>query len=288
MLPAGDATTATEGAILSVPPGTDRIVDFLLECIGFPPETPIDEIVARVLADGEPATWRGTPENHRRLPLGSGLEIRIDKEDGRSSWSVLPHYQVTHRLRVAVDEIRTMPDSPFDALVHGWASPPLDPEEARLQPGAYRISAFVTDARRLPPRLPFGHVLALSVAGFALDVSRIAPEPGNALASLPTEEPGTRIVPLGASGDPGGCSDVSLRIRRILHLENPITKVPVELLEVEAPGRPLELFVSRWQLEKDSVERPRPGWWIEGTFVFSGRISGGLPGLRPRAQASFG
>jgi hypothetical protein len=263
-------------------------VDFLLECIGFPPDTPLEGIVARVLEDGEPAAWRGASENHRRLALGSGLEIRIDKEDGRRDWTVLPHYQVSHRLRVAVDEIRALPDSPFDALVLGWASPPLDPEEARLLPGAYRLSAFVTDARRLPKRLPFGHVLALSVAGFALDVSRVGPEPVGKGPWLPGEEPGTRIAPLGAAGDPGGCSDVSLRIRRVVHLENPITRSPVEILEVEAPGRPLELLVSAWQIEKDSLARPRPGWWIEGTFLFTGRISGGLPGARKEARASFG
>jgi hypothetical protein len=263
-------------------------VDFLLECIGFPPDTPIDRIVARVLEDGEPAAWRGTPENHRRLALGGGLEVRIDKEDARRDWTVLPHYQVSHRLRVAVDEIRPLPDSPFDALVLGWASPPIDPEEARLEPGSYRLSAFVTDARRLPKRLPFGHVLALSIAGFALDVARIGPDPSKSGPWLPSEEPGTRIAPLGAAGDPGGCSDVSLRIRRVVHLENPITKAPVEILEVEAPGRPLELLVSGWQIEKDSLERPRPGWWIEGTFLFTGRISGGLPGVRREARANFG
>src|SRR6185369_9090068 len=215
---------------------TGGLVDFLLECIGFPPDTQLDDIVARVLEDGEPAAWRGAPEHHRRLGLGGGLEIRIDKEPGRRFWTVLPHYQVGHRLRVAVDEIRALPDSPFDALVHGWAAPPLDAEEARLQPGSYRLSAFVTDARRLPPRLPFGHVLALSIAGFALDVTRIGPEPGSGRAALPSEEPGTRIVPLGAPGDPGGCSDVALRILRIVHLENRITGVPVEILEVDAPG----------------------------------------------------
>jgi hypothetical protein len=263
-------------------------LDFLLECIGFPPDCSMDEIVSRVLRDGEPAAWRGEPDRHRRLALGGGLEIRIDKEHGRKHWSVLPHYQVPHRLRVAVDEIRTPPDSPFDALILGWAAPPIEPEEARLQPGAYRLSAFVTDARRLPKKLPFGHVLALSIAGFALDVSYVGPDRDSIGASRSSGENEPRIAPLGSPDDPGGCADLSLRIQRILHLENPITGIPIEVLEVEAPERPLQLFVSRWQLEKDALPQPRPGWRVEGTFLFSGRIAGGLPGPSKEAAASFG
>ena len=157
-------------------------------------------------------------------------------------------------------------------------------------PGAYRMSAFVTDARRLPRRLPFGHVLALSLAGFALDVSYVGPEEGrsgNGSASLDSEA-GARIAPLGAPNDPGGCAELSLRIRQILHLVNPITGIPIDVLEVDAPERPLQLFVSRWQLEKDALPQPRPGWTVEGTFLFSGRIAGGLPGPSREAAASFG
>jgi hypothetical protein len=106
--------------------------------------------------------------------------------------------------------------------------------------------------------------------------------------SIMESEAGARIAPLGSPNDPGGCLDLSLRIRRILHLENPITGIPVEVLEVEAPGRPLQLFVSRWQLEKDALPQPRPGWKVEGTFLFSGRIAGGLPGPRKEVIASFG
>jgi hypothetical protein len=62
----------------------------------------------------------------------------------------------------------------------------------------------------------------------------------------------------------------------------------VDLLEVDAPERPLELFASRWQLEKDGLPPPRPGWRIEGTFMLSGRIAGGLPGPRRRARERFG
>ena len=54
-----------------------------------------------------------------------------------------------------------------------------------------------------------------------------------------------------------------------------------KVLEVDAPGRPLDLFVSRWQLAADGFESPRPGWRIEGAFLFTGRVSGGLP-RRPK------
>jgi hypothetical protein len=263
-------------------------VDFLLECIGFPPDYPLDDLIQRVLEEGEPAAWRGDPARHRRLVLGGGLELRLDKDHGQKHWNLLPHYQVSHRLRVAVDEIRALPDSPFDALLIGWAVPPLEADEPRTRPGAYRVSAYITDARRLPKNLPPGHVLALSVAGFALDVTYIGPDEGARDPQILDEECGASIRPLGAPGDPGGCAEVSLRIQSIRHLANPITGIPVEALEVDAPGRPLELFASRWQMEKDGLPPPRPGWRIEGTFMISGRIAGGLPGPGQQARESFG
>jgi len=153
-------------------------VDFLLECIGFPPDFPTDDIIARVLAQGESAAWRGDPARHRRLPLGGGLELRMDKDEGQTRWNLLPHFQVEHRLRVAVDEIRKLPDSPFDALLIGWAAPPIDAHAARASPGAYRLCTYITDARRLPKKLAPGHVLAVCVAGFALDVTYVGPDDG--------------------------------------------------------------------------------------------------------------
>lgn len=263
-------------------------MDFLLECIGFPPDHPIDDIVAHVLAHGEPAAWRGDPARHRRLSLGGGLELRMDKDDGQPSWNLLPHYQVEHRLRVAVDEIRSLPDSPFDALLLGWAAPPVEAAMHIASPGAYRLCTYIMDARRLPKSLAPGHVLAVCIAGFALDVSYVGPDDGAADPLILDEECGASIRPLGSPQDPGGCADVSLRIRNILHLVNPITGIPVEALEVDAPGRPLQLFASRWQLEKDGLESPRTGYRIEGTFMFSGRIAGGLPGPRRRARERFG
>ena len=252
-------------------------MDFLLECVGFPPDQPIDEVVELVRTRGEPAAWRGDPEFHRRLALGGGLEVRIDREPEQAHWSVLPYFQPDHRLRVAVDEIRALPDSPFDALLVGWAAPPVFDELRGERPGAYRLSLFVTDARRLPPRLPRGHVLAVNVAAFALDVDYVGPDDGASLVDVPERESGASIVPLGSPEDPGGCAEVSLRVKRVTHLVNPFTEVRVAVLEVDAPERPLHLFVSRWQLEQDGLPEPRPGWRIEGTFFFIGRIAGGLP-----------
>ena len=263
-------------------------MDFLLECIGFPPDHPLDQIVALVLKDGEPAAWRGDPERHRRLALGGGLEIRMDKEPGQRSWNVLPHYQVPYRLRVAVDSIRALPDSPFDALLVGWAAPPIDRDASDGRPGAYRLCTYVTDARRLPPNLPRGHVLAVSLACFALDVGYVGPDEGARDPAVLERESGADIEPLGSPDDPGGCAEVSLRIQEIRRLANPITGVEVDVIQVDAPERPLLLFASRGQLEKDGLPPPRPGWRIEGTFMFSGRIAGGLPGPRRTTRGAFG
>lgn len=263
-------------------------MDFLLECIGFPPDYPTDELVELLLTRGEPAAWRGDPALHRRLALGGGLELRMDKEPGQKHWNLLPDFKVSHRLRVAVEEIRALPDSPFDALLIGWAAPRLFEDEVRATPGVYRLCTYLSDARRLPKNLPRGHVLAITIAGFALDVTYLGPNDGVFDARILEEESGASIRPLGAPHDPGGCAEVSLRIKEILHLENPITHCAVQVLEVDAPERPLQLFVSQWQLEKDGWQLPRPGWRIEGTFMFSGRIAGGLPGPGQPSRPTFG
>ncbi len=264
-------------------------MDFLLECVGFPPDFPLEQVVKLVRERGEAAVWRGDPERHLRLPLGAGLELRADFDESSARWNVLPYYRVEHRLRVAVDEIRSLPDSPFDALLIGWAAPPTPGSEPTRSRGAYRLSMYVTDARRLPPRMPRGHVLAVNTAGFALDVDYVGPDEGvYDLALLERETGSASVVPLGSPEDPGGCAEVSLRIRNVLHLVNPFTEVPVEVLEVEAPERPLHLFVSRWQLQQDDLPPPRPGGRIEGTFLFIGRIAGGLPARSTRERPAFG
>ena len=276
-------------------------MDFLLECIGFPPEQSLDELVELVQRRGEAAPWRGEAAHHRRLPIGGGVELRIDRDDDGQPWSVLPHYQTNRRLRVAVDQIRAVPDSRFDALLVGWAAPPfVDGDELASKvvgegwaavahaPGAYPIATFLTDARRLPARVPSGRVLAVSIAGFALDVEYLGADDGGDHPDAPERENGAAIEPLGSIGDPGGCCQVSLRILEVARLENPFTGRRFDRVETDAPERPHTLFVSRWQLEQDDLPPPRAGQRIEGSFLFTGRIAGGLPGPRTTARGSFG
>jgi len=267
-------------------------VDFLLECIGFPPDYDTDALVERVRSEGEPVAWRGDPENHLRLPLGEGLELRLDREPGQDFWTLLPHFRVPHRLRVAVDEVRTIPDSPFDALLTGWASPPSPYERRELgmtEPGAFRLSTWLTDARRLPSKLELGHVLAISIAGFALEVSYVGPNAGVKDQAILERRRGALVEPLGGALNPGGCSDVSVRVKSLQRLRNQLTGETVELVVADAPERPLLLFLSPWQLRMDGLPTPRPGWRIEGTFMFTGRIAGGVDRGRPsNDQPSFG
>jgi hypothetical protein len=258
---------------------TGARVDFLLECIGFPPDHPLEDIVQCVLRDGEPAAWRGDPARHRRLVLGGGLELRMDREDDRLAWNLLPFFQTPHRLRIAVDEIRALPDSPFDALLWGWVAPPVEEAERRWSPGAYRLALNLMDARKLPRTVAKGHVLAVAAAGFALDLAQVGP-------LAPGQE--ARIEPLGHPEDPGGCAEISLAVREIRHLKNPITGIAVELLELDAPERPQVVFTSRWQRERDGLAPPQVGGRIDGTFLFLGTITGGLPGQARAGRRAFG
>jgi len=258
---------------------TGRGLDFLLECIGFPPDHPIEEIVQHVLRDGEPAAWRGDPARHRRLPLGGGLELRMDREDDRLPWNLLPFFQTPHKLRIAVEEVRALPDSPFDALMWGWVAPPVEESERRWSPGAYRLALNLMDARKLPKAMPKGHVLAVAAAGFALDLTRVAPGANDREA---------RIEPLGHPEDPGGCAELSLLVRNIRHLRNPITGIEVEALELDAPERPQVVFTSRWQRERDGLPPPQVGGRVDGTFLFLGTVTGGLPGQAQAGGRSFG
>ena len=226
--------------------------------------------------------------------------VRVDREEGQDHWSVWPSYRVDHRLRVAVLELRAVPDSPFDTFLIGVANPRLparsgvgwgteapnsapDPDEEE-----FMLTTYLTDARRLPADLPRGHVLAVSIAGFALDVSYVGENDGVRDPAILEQPRGAMFRPLGDREDPGGCMEVSLRIRSVRHIENPLTGIEVEVLEVDAPGRPVELFVSRWQLESEGLPPPRPGWRIEGACLFTGRVEGGLPRARPRRRGSFG
>lgn len=256
-------------------------MDFLLECIGFPPSVTEDEIVALARERGEPTPWRGSADDHRMLPLGGGLQVRADRDTARGYWTLAPFYDVPHRLRLSVETVVRPPESPHDALLTGWAAPP-PPWSEETEPGAYRLSAWISDARRLGRRVEAGRVLAVSVAGFALTVDRITPPerlPGEREPEAPTT---ADIRPIGGAGSPGGCCDVSLRVQMVRRIANEVTGEPVEMVVCAAPERPLVLFLSRWQLERDGLPAPRAGSWVEGTFLISGRLSGGLQPARPR------
>jgi len=262
-------------------------MEFLLECIGFPPDADFSELRRRIERDGEPAPWRGPKGKHLRLPLAGGVELFLDREEGQDFETVMPQCRVPHRLRVATERLSAIPDSPFDALLVGTANP-RTPHHESYDGQQYPLATYLTDRRRLPAKVPDGHVLAVSIAGFALDVTYSGPNQGASDPAFLDAPRGAFLRPLGGEEDPGGCMDLSLRVREILHVRNPMTGVPVEILEADAPGRPLRLFVSRWQLERDGLPGPRPGWRIEGTFLFSGRIAGGLPSPHRNVGRVFG
>ncbi|MCE9596021.1 MAG: hypothetical protein K8S98_17670 [Planctomycetes bacterium] len=262
-------------------------MDFLLECIGFPPDHDFDELARRARALAEPVAWRGPAGEHLRMPLGDGLELRMDRESDTGNWTLYPHFQSAHRLRVAVTDLIGIPDSPYDVILHGWANPPVE-GDPRLAPDSYPIATVITDARRLPKRIEVGHVLAVTLAGFALDVDYIGPFDSSRPTRGKRLDAGAWIGPLGGGSAPGGCVEVSLPVSTSRVLANPVTRAQVELLEVELPGRPLAVFASPWQLEVDGLATPRVGWRIEGTFLLTGRVAGGLSSPTERLGAHFG
>jgi len=258
-------------------------MDFLLECIGFPPDHDLDALAHLAREGGESVAWRGPAGEHLRLDLGDGLELRMDREEGSAHWTLLPYFRANHRLRVAVETLERPADSPFDVLVTGWANPPA--RAAGAEPGAesWHLSATLTDARRVPLDLIRGHVLGLALAGFALDVEDVLPP---SESSSGAGEAWIGVV--GGADAPGGCVELSLPVRSVRELANGMTGAAVVQIEVDAPGRPLELFVSPWQLEADGLLAPSPGSRIEGIFLLSGRVAGGIDGPSRRVGRAFG
>ena len=253
-------------------------MDFLLECIGFPPGYDLGRLGQEIRSHGEAAPWRGPHGLHLRYPFSGGLEVRLDQEQGESGETIRPYFETRRRLRVAVQSIRLSPESSGDALLHGLANPPIpDDPWQELSDEDYPICAWLSNARRLPRRLDPGHVLALGLSGFALDVTYLGPNDGVRDPYILQEPRGAQLLPLEGPDAPNGCMELSLRIRSLRHLQNPLTGEPVEALEVDAPGRPLDLFVSQWQLANAGFANPHPGWRIEGAFLLIGRVAGGLP-----------
>ena len=275
-------------------------MDFLLECIGFPPDTDLEELSARIQREGDAVAWRGPQGLHLRLPLGGGIEVRLDREEGAETLALWPHHEVRRRLRVAVQSVSPLPDSPYDALLHGLANPPVPGLEDTLAVGEraggpplevagedWPLATYLSDARRVPRSLRVGHVVAVSVSGFSLDVTYVGPNEGVRDPFVLEEPHGALLLPVGDPDRPGGAMELSLRIRGVRSVRNELTGEPVRILEVDAPGRPLDLFVSPWQLAELGLPEPRSGWRIEGAFLFTGRVSGGLPSPQRRAR-TFG
>lgn len=264
-------------------------MDFLLECIGFDPTTEPEELHRRIRAEGEPVAWRGPGGEHLRLDVAPDIELRLDRDEGEELVTLLPFYAERTRLRIGASEVRVIPDSPFDALLTGWVAPPAPGMPVPWSaPGAYLLATWLTDARRLPQRLRRGHVLAVSAAGFALDVTFVGPNDKGPRPEVLQQPRGAWIQPLGGPQDPGGCSELSARIEEVRHTTNRLTGRPIDIVTVDAPERRLSLFVSPWQLEQDHLPKPRPGYRIEGTFLFTGRIAGGLPRPPKAVRRNFG
>jgi hypothetical protein len=252
-------------------------MDFLLECIGFPPGTDVAALAQRLRREGETVALRGPLGEHLRMPFPGGLEVRLDREEGQEHDSLWPYFESARRLRVAVENVTPVPDSPFDVLLHGRANPPLPADPwCELSGDEYPLATYLWDARKLPRSLPRGRVLAVSLAGFALDIGFVGPNEGVQSRYLREDPGGSMLLPLAGAESPGGCMELSLLVRAIHHLENPFTRERIELVEADAPGRPLDLFLSRWQLAAHALPAPRPGWRIEGVFLFHGRVAGGL------------
>ena len=280
-------------------------MDFLLECIGFPPDTDLEGLSEHIQREGEAVAWRGPRGTHLRLALGGGLEVRLDREEGESHVALWPHHEVRRRLRVAVQSVSSLPDSPYDALLHGLANPPVpglapasgpfeasNPDPAPQGLGElnedWPLATYLSDARRVPRSLTVGHVIAVSIAGFSLDVTYVGPNEGVRDTFVLDEPHGALLLPVGDPDRPGGAMELSLRIRSVRTLRNGLTQQTVRVLEVDAPGRPLDLFISPWQLAEAGLPEPRTGWRIEGAFLFTGRVSGGLPSPQRRARRTFG
>ena len=113
-------------------------MNFLLECIGFPPDAQESDIVQQVLREGESVPWRGPEGEHFRLSVAGGLELRLDREKESEHWTLLPWYREEARLRVGLRDLVHVPDSPFDVLLVGWADPPIRAlGEELTESGAY-------------------------------------------------------------------------------------------------------------------------------------------------------
>lgn len=269
-------------------------MDFLLECIGFSPEWDLASVARVIRERGERTAWRGKDGEHLRLDLAGGLELRLDLDGGRVGHPDLwPFYTSRFRRRVGILKLEQVEDSKGDVIVIGQTDPPAPGESWDMSMG-HDLTFYLTDAKRLPSKLPNNHVLAVMLAGFALQVEYVGPNEGSPMRFADqvdhlSKPHGASIDFLGAPDSPAACMQLSMRIRAVTHLQNKLTGAAVNRIELDAPGAPLEVFISPWQLEQDGLEMPRPGWRIDGVFLFLGRAIGRTPSTKQRrSNVAFG
>lgn len=111
------------------------------------------------------------------------------------------------------------------------------------------------------------------------------PKSGAARHDVLDNPRGAALEFLGGPDSPAASLQISARIRTVSHLSNRLTGKPVNRIELDVPGMPIEVFVSPWQLEADGLPMPRPGWRIEGVFLMLGRNVGAVPRGRARSVA---
>jgi hypothetical protein len=143
----------------------------------------------------------------------------------------------------------------------------------------YPLVTYLWDARRLPRSLPRGHVLAVSLAGFALDVTYVGPDAGVQSRYLREEPNGSVLLPLEGAEQPDGCMELSLPVRAIHHLENPFTHESIGASRTPRANRSTSSEPLAAQIPPAGA---RPGWRIEGPSCSNGRVAGGLPRSGPR------
>ena len=262
-------------------------MDFLLECVGVPPDWPLERLVAEAVENGEGAVWRGQASHHRSLRLSADVQVLVER-DAKGHWHTLPLCATPHRLRVAVERRMRTADTRFDTAIGGWVAPEWGAEPSTDPRGAWPIAASLVDARKLPPRLPKGHVLALEACALALDLSYVGDDAHCTHTEALGNERGAWLEPLGGADSPVGAMELSARVSRILRETNPLTHEAYEVLELDCPARPVRALVSQWQREQDELPRIEVGARIEGVFLFVGRVCGGLPGPQAKARGAFG
>ena len=228
-------------------------LDFLLDCIGFPPSHDFPSLARHAEELGHPVAWRGPGGLHRSLAVAPGVAVHVDREEHEHVASLSPFALAEGRLRVAVEALRPSPDSPCDTILHGrllqdddLVAGDLSTSKGLFLPAAHAIDAVLADGRLLPRHLPHGHVLALTLAGFGIHVEALEPDRSSAAHY--------HLAVLEGSDVPAGCIELSARIVELATFTNELAQAPfhraVVALGPERDPRTvrLALYLIPWQL----------------------------------------